>query len=100
MQYNNIETIASSAEILVRQFTLKYGEIVPWHHHSHVKDVTICISGRICIELEDTTSIKLRPGMRYDIEPNVRHKVINIGKGNSVYFLVQHGGEYDFVKQV
>lgn len=94
-----VEVIAESESVRVRQFTMRPGEAVPWHRHTRVRDVILCLSGQIAIEEEGLPPRTLEPGQRCDIAAGIDHRVVNAHDAEAVYMLIQSGGAYDFVKR-
>lgn len=73
------------------------GEESPWHHHTHVAENIVCLSGNIVLQYGlQKTRVSLSPGQIHPIPPRVIHKLINSEEEPSSYLLIQKGN-YDFV---
>ena len=81
----------------VASIQLGDNEASPWHYHNDVFERVICLSGSIEVQMSapDSTHI-LNPGEMAEIEPNRRHRLVNLLCDVSSYLLVQ-SGQYDFV---
>jgi len=92
------ETVAETAELSVKIFTLAPGERVPWHSHSRIDDIFFCLEGEIGVETRaPARKWLLRPGERCTVKARTEHLVTNGASGTSRYLLVQGVGKYDFV---
>lgn len=95
--------IAESAEVQVKEFTLRAGEQVPWHHHSSVFDVFYCIEGRLIVERMDVGSGKrlddlvLQVGESVKVVPGTAHRPFNPDTALCRFVLIQGVGKYDFL---
>ncbi len=56
------ELVAETADLRVQVLTLGDGEKVPWHYHSAVSDIFICLEGTMVVETR-------APAARHQLEP-------------------------------
>ncbi|HEY6728552.1 MAG TPA: cupin domain-containing protein [Polyangiaceae bacterium] len=91
--------LVDTASTLVRILTLAPGEIGPWHWHTHVTDQTLCLEGRLWLDLEspdDTFELVAGTARVVPVPPHQVHRVRNPAAASAAYLLIQHGGPYDF----
>lgn len=91
--------LVDEGSTLVRILRLGPGEVGPWHWHTHVTDETMCLEGKLLVDLEQpTTTIELVAGTAHvaSVPPHKVHRVRNPTAEPAVYLLIQHGGRYDF----
>ena len=95
----NVETIAATAELQTRLFTLGPGETIQWHSHSQVTDWYFVLAGTLSIETRAPRAAETIPvGGRYQIPLKVAHLISNRGEASCRFLLVQGVGTYDFIK--
>jgi quercetin dioxygenase-like cupin family protein len=93
----NIEPIAMSADIRVRLFTLAYRNLVPWHYHSANTDHYFVLRGRLDIETRSPDERRvLKAGERYQVPPQIPHRISNSSISDCQFLLVQGVGKYDW----
>jgi len=91
------ENLILTESARVASIDLEPGEESPWHHHTEVTEHVICLAGSIALHFGNRgESVVLTPGERYAIAPGVVHTLVNAGREQSTYLLVQKGS-YDFV---
>ena len=95
--------IAESADVQVKEFTLRAGEQIPWHHHTSVFDVFYCIEGRLIVERIDVGSGKrlddlvLLVSDSVKVVPGTAHRPFNPDTAPCRFVLIQGVGKYDFL---
>jgi quercetin dioxygenase-like cupin family protein len=95
----DIRVVAKGADVLVREYTLGPGEVIPWHRHTEVSDYYYGLEGFVVVETRD-------PGARHEVgvgksttvSPPTVHQVSNPGTQPCRFLLIQGVGKYDFVK--
>ena len=96
--------VAESADVQVKEFLLRPGEEVPWHHHTAVFDVFYCLAGSLTVERMDvftgerSPDLVLQVGDSAKVEPGTAHRPFNPGAGDCRFLLVQGIGTYDFLR--
>lgn len=96
---NDIETIVKGADVVVRLFTLKPGDRIPWHYHSESIDHYFVLEGTVSIDTRGADGrISLGLGERYRVEPGEEHSVANTNDTVTRFILVQGVGKYDWLK--
>ncbi|MGH7036747.1 MAG: cupin domain-containing protein [Stellaceae bacterium] len=95
-----VETIAESAGLRARLYTLAPGDVIPWHYHTGVTDWYFCLAGTLRIETRAPRAEERLPaGGRYAIPPRTAHQIANGDAGEDCRFLLLQGvGAYDFNK--
>ncbi len=92
------QPILRTPDVWVRTLTLGPGEVVPWHYHTAVDDVIVCLSGQIEVRLRaPSPAITLNPGQRTTVTAGATHRVANLADTESEYLLIQGVGSYDFI---
>ena len=101
-QVQKITTVAASAGVQVREFTVAPGEEVPWHFHTEVTDWCYCLEGVVAAQVraagDKVTLRRLKPGQSCRIEAGTIHRLTSGSDDACRYLLVQAGGKYDFNK--
>ncbi len=65
-QVEGVEVLAETAELRVSVFTFGPGQEIPWHSHSEIDDIFVCLAGRLRIEARDPAeTVSLAPGERH-----------------------------------
>jgi quercetin dioxygenase-like cupin family protein len=96
----SIQVVAKSADVLVREYTLDPGEIIPWHRHSDVSDYYYGLEGRVLVETRDPEARhELAAGQRASVTPPTVHQVSNPATSPCRFLLIQGVGKYDFIRQ-
>ena len=91
------EVILETENVRVRILVLEAGQATAWHFHSEVNDKMLCLEGRIVIEFQGPRErVELCPGGRCEVTVKRLHRVVNLGRANAKYLLVQGVGRYDF----
>lgn len=92
-----IEVLTKGADVLVRQFVFAPGEATPWHRHTAVRDLAVCVAGAVTLETRPPLARReLRPGERAQTPPGMAHRLVNLGAVDAQVLLIQDGGAYDF----
>ncbi len=92
------EVLIQTTDVLVRILTLGSGDVVPWHTHTGVEDVAVCLSGRIEVRRRNPDEVDiLSPGKWSRTALGRVHRVSNPGTSDASYLLIQGVGAYDFV---
>ena len=74
------------------------GESIPWHYHPTTRDDYYVLAGTLRIELQRPgTTISIRVGETYRIEPGRQHTNANGGMERCVFLLIQGPGPAEFV---
>ena len=94
------EVLLRTADVLVRVLFLGPGDAVPWHAHTEVEDLVVCLSGRIEVRHRNPDEVAvLSPGERTRTESGRAHQVSNPDTSDSSYLLIQGVGTYDFLPE-
>ncbi len=97
-QMSKQQQILQSSDVRVRVLGLSPAETNPWHYHTVVDDIIVCLSGHIAVRLRLTAqSITLSPGQRTTVPAGTIHQVANLDDADSEYLLIQGVGTYDFI---
>ena len=92
-----IETLAATAEMQARVFTLAPGEEIPWHFHSAVADWYVGMTGTVVVETRAPRAVhRLGPGALATVPAKTAHHVANPGPETCRFLLLQGVGPYDF----
>lgn len=93
------ELVAKIDGMRVQVLTLASGDTVPWHYHTTVQDIFICISGTTIVRTKAPTARhELRPGQHCVVLPNTAHEVSTIGREGCKFTIVQGVGEHDYLE--
>ena len=96
----SIHVVAKSAELLVREYTLDPGEIIPWHRHSAVSDYYYGLEGRVVVETRAPAARhELGAGQSASVTPLTVHQVSNPAAAPCRFLLIQGVGKYDFIRE-
>ncbi len=96
-QVEGVEVLAETAELKVSVFALGPGQEIPWHSHSEIDDIFVCLAGRLQIEARDPAeTLSLAPGERHTMPAGRAHRVSGGDDGRCEYLIVQGVGSYDF----
>jgi quercetin dioxygenase-like cupin family protein len=98
----DVESISYHAErpgFRITELRISTSQCVPWHSHSHIRDVFYVLAGRVRVNVRDPDEeIVLEPG---DVWGPVRagrpHLVTNAGAASATFLVLQGLGTYDFV---
>ncbi len=95
-QVEGVEVLAETAELKVSVFAFGPGQEIPWHSHSEIDDIFVCLAGRLRIEArEPAETVSLAPGERHTMPAGRAHRVSG-DEGRCEYLIVQGVGSYDF----
>ena len=96
----HIHVVAKGADVLVREYTLDPGEVIPWHHHSEVEDTYYGLEGVVLVETRDPQARhEVRGGQSAKVAPPGPHQVSNPAASPCRFLLIQGVGKYDFVRE-
>lgn len=91
-------TLLSGHNLTVTRTTLRQGGELPWHRHAEVRDCFTVAEGMIEIQTDGGAApLRLGVGAQGSIAPGTGHRVVNAGKGDATFVLVQTGGAHDFI---
>ena len=94
----NIHVVARGSDVLVREYTLDPGEVIPWHRHTDVHDHYYALEGNVVIETRDPpTRHELAVGGATRVSSRTIHRVSNTSTQPCRFLLVQGVGKYDFI---
>jgi len=94
----SIHVVAKGDDVLVREYTLDPGEVIPWHRHTHVADYYYGLEGVVVVETRDPPArCEVAAGRSATVMPPTVHQVSNGGAQPCRFLLVQGVGQYDFV---
>lgn len=92
------QQLLQTSDVRVRVLSLNAAEINPWHSHTAVDDIFVCLSGHIAVQLRPPShSVTLSPGQRFTVPAGTVHRVANLDDTDSEYLLIQGVGTYDFI---
>jgi len=96
----SIHVVAKGADVLVREYTLDPGEVIPWHRHSDVADYYYGLEGTVLIETrEPAARHEVRAGGSATVTPQSVHRVSNPSAAPCRFLLIQGVGRYDFIRE-
>ncbi len=90
------ELVAEHDGLRVQILTLGNGENIPWHYHSTVSDIFICLEGTTVVETRATRH-QLAPGKQCVVAPRTAHEVTGKDGNGCRFVIVQGVGAHDFV---
>ncbi|MEP1933331.1 MAG: cupin domain-containing protein [Paracoccaceae bacterium] len=91
------ELVAKIDGMRVQVLTLASGDTVPWHYHSAVHDIFVCIAGTTIVKTRGPSARhELAPGQHCVVMPNTEHEVSTIGREGCKFTIVQGVGEHDY----
>ena len=91
------ETVAETAALRVRLYTLAEGQEVPWHYHSRITDTFFCLEGTLSVETRAPGARHLLSvGESCAVPPKTAHRVTGRDGGRVRFLIVQGVGVYDF----
>jgi quercetin dioxygenase-like cupin family protein len=94
-----ISVVAKGSDVLVREYTLDPGEVIPWHRHTEVSDYYYGLEGMVVVQTRDPPERhEILAGQFASVRPPTIHQVSNPSKQPCRFLLVQGVGKYDFVK--
>jgi quercetin dioxygenase-like cupin family protein len=90
------ETVVEGADMRAQILTLTAGQEVPWHYHSTIADVIVCLDGPMVLETRAPRATHtLYPGDHRTVPPMTAHRVLGLNDGPCRYLILQGVGEYD-----
>ncbi len=90
------EQVMEGADMRASILTLAVGQRVPWHYHSTITDVMVCLSGPMVVETRAPRATHLlNPGEYCTVPPKTAHCVHGVEDGACRYLILQGVGEYD-----
>ncbi len=94
-----IETVMDGADMSAKILTLAAGQRVPWHYHSTITDVILCLEGPMVVETRAPRARhQLQPTEQCTVPPMTAHCVHGLDDGPCRYLVLQGVGQYDFVE--
>lgn len=91
------EIITETDNLRVSVLTLDPGDKVPWHYHSNVDDVFVCVEGTTVVDTRAPRGHhELTPGAHLIVPSKTAHEVTSKDDKGCRFAIVQ-GGRYDFV---
>ncbi len=92
------ELVAENDGLRVQILTLGTGENVPWHYHSAISDIFICLEGTTVVETRAPRARhELAPGKHCVVPPKTAHEVTGKDGNGCRFAIVQGVGPHDFV---
>ncbi len=92
------ELVSEADGLRVQILTLGPGEKVPWHCHSAVSDIFICLEGITVIETRAPRARhELAPGAHCVVPPKTAHEVTAKDGAGCRFNIIQGVGEYDYI---
>ncbi len=92
------ELVAENDGLRVQILTLGDGENVPWHYHSVISDIFICLEGTTVVETRAPRARhELAPGKHCVVPPKTAHEVTGKDGNGCRFAIVQGVGPHDFV---
>ena len=92
------ELVSEADGLRVQILTLGPGEKVPWHCHSAVADIFICLDGTTVIETRAPRARhQLTPGGTCVVPPKTAHEVSGKDGAGCRFTIVQGVGVYAFI---
>lgn len=90
------EIVMEGADMCASVLTLNHGQRVPWHSHSTITDIMVCLEGMVVVEVQHPPSTHvLRPGERCTVPPMTAHCVHGRDDEMCRFLIIQGVGEYD-----
>lgn len=84
------------ADMCATILTLDRGQRVPWHRHSTITDIMVCMHGAVVVETQaPLVTHVLRPGERCAVPPMTAHCVHGENEEPCRFLIIQGVGEYD-----
>ena len=91
-----VNWIAKGADVGVQERTLAPGQVIPWHYHTVIKDITYCLEGTVQIDmLGPTECVLLKVGESHEVPVNRPHHISPHGDSPCRFLLIQGVGAYD-----
>lgn len=91
------ELVAETPGMRVQILTLGRGEKIPWHYHSTVSDIFVCLEGTTVVETRAPRARhELESGEHCAVRPRTAHEVTGKNGNGCRFTIVQGVGEHDF----
>jgi quercetin dioxygenase-like cupin family protein len=91
------ELVAETMGMRVQVLTLDEGQVIPWHYHSNVSDVFVCLEGTMVVQTRAPRARhELGPGEHCVVPPMTAHEVSGKDGSGCRFTIVQGVGEHDF----
>ena len=91
------ELVSQIPDLRVQILTLRDEECIPWHFHSTVFDIFICLQGITRINTQEPEAqYLLATGEHCTVPPNTPHEVSSQDTQGCKFALVQGVGAHDF----
>ncbi len=91
------ELVAQIPGMRVQILALGKGETFPWHYHTEVHDIFICIDGITIVETRAPRAThELLPGEHCTVAPGTAHEVSGKDGKTCSFTIVQGVGEHDY----
>jgi len=89
--------VAELSGVRVQVLTLESVETIPWHYHSSVFDIFVCLKGTTIVETKAPRGRhELTPGEHCTVLPMTAHQA-SCPEGTKCQFVIVQGvGEHDF----
>ena len=92
-------SLAEAPGLRVRRLDLDAGQIVPWHHHTHITETFFCMEGPMKVKTRSPDAVHvLGPGETCEVPPGQAHRVSGVADGACRFMSVQGVGTYDFIR--
>lgn len=90
--------VARTEDLRVQILTLEPGEEIPWHRHSVVSDIFICLDGPMVVQTQNPDADHtFDSGQTLEVSVGTAHRVIGKDKGYCRFVIVQGIGQHDFL---
>ena len=92
------ETVMEGADMRVSVLTLGPGDCIPWHYHSQITDIFVCLEGSLVVETRAPQNhYTLKQSERCSVPPKIAHYVHGEEDGPAKFLIIQGVGVYDNV---
>ena len=92
------EIITEANGLRVSVLTLAGDDKVPWHYHSNVPDIFVCVEGTTVVDTKAPRGHhELSPGENVIVPAKTAHQVTSKDNKGCRFTIVQGVGTYDFV---
>ena len=93
------ETAMEGEDMRAVVLTLDQGQTVPWHYHSTITDLFVCLKGPMVVETRaPRNTYVLNAGERCAVPPKTAHHVHGLDGGPCQFMVLQGTGVYDNVR--
>jgi len=91
------ELVAQIPGLRVQILTLAEGEVIPWHDHTEVHDIFVCLDGTTMVKTRlPNAEHELLPGQHCIVAPGTAHEVSSKDGNGCRFTIVQGVGEHDY----